>query len=207
MCPDEPNAAPPFSGPEGALNGVDLFRLLRNTHIFASVVHQTLERDLVNEVSPRPLSTSQFHLIRLLSLYGCRSVRQAADFLGVSPPAASKSIDKLVKLGLVTREPSPGDRRATRLSVSDIGRRLVRRYEALKSDRLAGVLEHFQPEEIEQLTDLMERFCVSVLSRSQDNQRSCLFCGAYIVEECPIRQFRGGCPYLKVRGGDAVESV
>jgi DNA-binding MarR family transcriptional regulator len=203
MSPDEPNAAPPFSGPEEATNGVDLFRLLRNTHIFASVVHQTLERDLVVEVSPRPLSASQFHLVRLLSLYGCRSVRQAADFLGVSPPAASKSIDKLVKLGLVTREPSAGDRRATRLSVSDSGRRLVRRYEALKNERLTGVLEHFQPEEIEKLTDLMERFCVSVLSRSQDSKRSCLFCGAYIADECPIRQFRGGCPYLKVRGGDA----
>ncbi|MFQ5511000.1 MAG: MarR family winged helix-turn-helix transcriptional regulator [Candidatus Krumholzibacteriia bacterium] len=207
MFPDEPDPAQPFAQTQQGIEGADLFRLLRDTHIFASVVRETLGKDLLHEVSPQPLSASQFHLIRLMSLHGCRSVRQAADFLGVSPPAASKSIDKLVGLGLVIRQSSAGDRRATRLSVSDSGRQLVRRYEALKNDRLTGVLESFRPEEIEKLSDLLERFCVSVLSRCQDEKRACLFCGAYVADNCPIEQFRGGCPYAEVLGGEVDHAV
>ncbi|NIM20581.1 MAG: MarR family transcriptional regulator [Candidatus Latescibacteria bacterium] len=177
----------------------DFFRLLRYSHIFASAVREILELKLLREVSPLPLTLSQFHLLKLMSVNGQHQMGQLADFLGVSPPAATKNIDKLERLKLVVRTPSKGDRRATLLSVSPKGRRLVRKYEELKTERLTPVLDEFQPQEVEKLSELLERFSVSLLRIEHPGEEFCLRCAAYIADDCPVGPFCGGCPYQKGR--------
>ena len=181
--------------------GSGALQLLRSSHIFASAVREILELKLVREVSPVPLTLSQFHLLKLMFLNGRHQVGEVADFLGVSPPAATKNIDKLEAHGLVVRAPSRGDRRATLLSVSPKGRRLVRRYEALKTARLAPVLARFRPEELEQLKHLLERFSLLLLEKelAREGDGVCLRCDAYIQSACPVGQLRGGCPYQSAR--------
>jgi DNA-binding MarR family transcriptional regulator len=132
----------------------DLFNLLRYAHIFSAVIQEILELKLLREASPDPLSLSQFHLLKLISLNGQHQVGQVADFLGVSAPAASNNIDKLERLGLVTREQCKGDRRAILLASSRRGRQLVKRYEEIKARRLMPVLESFSTQDLRQLTRL-----------------------------------------------------
>ncbi len=185
----------------GELPGNGSFRLLRSTHIFASAVREVLELKLIREASSVPLTLSQFHLVKLMFLNGRHQVGEVADFLGVSPPAATKNIDKLEAHGLVVRAPSSGDRRATLLSVSPKGRRLVRRYEELKTARLSPVLARFRPEELEQLSRLLERFSLLLLEKElrREGDGVCLRCDAYIQSGCPVGQLRGGCPYQSAR--------
>jgi DNA-binding MarR family transcriptional regulator len=175
------------------------YRFLRCSHIFAATVREVLEVKPLRKVSAQPLTVSQFHLLKLMSANGQHQVGDVADFLGVTPPAASKNIDKLQRLGLVNRRPFQGDRRATLLSVSPKGRRLVRSYEALKRRRLGPVLKGFQPEEIDQLTALLERFSVSLLHEEPPGPGACLRCAAYVERDCPVSQIRGGCPYQQDR--------
>lgn len=189
-------------GSKGASREEASSHLLRFSHIFGSVVRELLVEKPLAKVSPCPLTVSQFHLLKLMSCDGQHQLGRVADFLGVSPPAATKNIDKLERLGLVIRSPSKGDRRATLLSVSSKGRRLVRKYEELRTARLSSVLDRFRPEEIEQLGDLLERFAVTLLNLEQSVDKYCLRCSAYIEDGCPVGQIRGGCPYQKVRGPD-----
>ena len=184
--------------PAKAGGGDGFFRFLRCSYIFTSVVREVLEERLLREIGPYRLTPSQFHLVKLMSFDGHHQVGEVADFLGVSPPAASKNIDKLERLGLVVRTPSKGDRRATLLSVSRKGRRLVRKYEDLRAARLGPVLKGFGPEEVEQLTGLLERFAVSLLEAAPTADRFCLRCGCCIQEDCSVGQMRGGCPYQAV---------
>ena len=183
--------------------GADLFELLRYSHIFASVVREILELKLLREISSEPLTLSQFHLLKLISLNGHHQVGEVADFLGVTPPAATKNVDKLERLGLVVRRPSEGDRRATLLGSSARGRRLVERYERLKAERLTPVVEAFEPDELRLLSDLLERFSVVLLaaeSRAGEGDSGiCLRCSAYYEEKCSIPHVQDGCPYQKVR--------
>jgi DNA-binding MarR family transcriptional regulator len=172
----------------------------RDSHVFASTVREVLELKLLRRASPLPLTVSQFHLLKLLSYDGSHPLGQVAGFLGVTPPAATKCIDKLEALGFVARTPSAGDRRATLLTVSRKGRRLVRRYEGLKVARLRAVVERFRPEEVDQLTRLLERFAVSLLELEPDDDGSCLRCAAYLEAGCPVARVRGGCPYQALRG-------
>lgn len=182
-------------------------RFLRYSHIFASVVHEILEMKFLGEVSPYPLTLSQFHLLKVIGLNGDHQMGEVANVLGVSPPAATKNIDKLERLGLIVRSPSKGDRRATLLSPSPKGRRLVRKYEGLKAERLAPVLNEFAPKEVDRLSSLLERFSVSILNMEQPGHGFCLRCSAYIESACPVGRMRDGCPYQRVRGARAGEAA
>jgi len=197
--PDNPApSTQPQAGPRAVTEDL-LMRLQRFSHIFSSVVREILEAKLLREASPLPLTLSQFHLLKLMTINGQHQAGELAEFLGVSAPAATKNIDKLERFGLVVRTPSEGDRRATILSPSRKGRRLVTSYENLKITRLAPVLEDFSLDEIKQLSALLERFSVSLLSRERTRRGFCLRCAAYIETGCPVGHVRGGCPYDRVR--------
>ena len=175
------------------------FNLLRYSHIFASLVHEVLEVKFLQEVCPYPLTLSQFHLLKVITLNGRHQIGEMASVLGVSAPAITKNIDKLERHGLIVRSPSKKDRRATWLSPSAKGRRLVHKYEDLKAARLAPILEDFNPQEIEQLTELLKRFSLRLIQQEDTDGGLCLRCAAYCEESCPIGMRRGGCPYCKTR--------
>lgn len=184
---------------KGGPGAEENFTLLRRSHIFASVVRETLEAKLLRQVSPTPLTPSQLHLLKLMCANGPHQVGEVADFLGVSPPAATKNIDKLEVLELVRRRPSPGDRRATLLSVAPKGKKLVEDYEELVRQRLVRVLENFDRGEREQLAQLLERFAVALLEDEETRDVVCLRCAAYVEGDCAVSHVRRGCPYEKAR--------
>jgi DNA-binding MarR family transcriptional regulator len=188
----------------GPVNG-QLRRLLRYSHIFSSAVREILEAKLLAEVSTHSLTLPQFHLLKLISINGQHQVGEVAEFLGVSSPAASKNIDKLERLGLLTRTPSKGDRRATLLSANPKGRELVRRYEVMKAERLAPILERFKPAEIDQLSHLLERFSVLLFDHEKSGDGFCLRCAAYVEEHCPVGHVVGNCPYERIRSRNRPE--
>jgi len=185
-----------FGAPAGASDfwGED-HALLRQSHIFASVVRDVLVSRYLAEVTTEPLSSSQFQLVRLVSLGGRRRVGEMASLLGISGPATTRNVDKLERLGLVVRAPGGGDRRATFLYASRSGRDLVERYEALKRRRLAPVLAAFSLDERTRLAHLLGRFSSAVIQHESAGDGPCLRCAAYFDEACPVRRIRGGCAY------------
>jgi DNA-binding MarR family transcriptional regulator len=177
----------------------DFLHFVRQSHIFASIVREALEVELLRATTQLPLTVTQFHLLKLMALDGHHHLSDMAAFLGVSAPAATKNIDKLERLGLAARVPSTGDRRATWLTVSPEGRRLVQEYEDRKSARLGPVLQEFPRAHLAALTQLLERISVSLVSTEPTGARACLRCAAYIDESCPIGEVLGGCPYQEAR--------
>jgi MarR family transcriptional regulator, organic hydroperoxide resistance regulator len=189
----------------GKGDGGEIFRLLRRTHIFASAVREILQLGLLREITPLPLTLSQFHLLKLMTYNGEHHVCELAKILGVSAPAATKNVDKLERLELVVREPSRGDRRATVVSSSQKGSRLVGKYEKYKAERISPVLGSLQPEEVERLSELLERFAISLLKTGGADRGFCLRCDAYIEDDCPVGRACGGCPYRNARATRATE--
>ena len=196
-----PSSSRKVHPPNESGDPAELLRLIRFSHIFASAVREILELKIIQEASPLPLSISQFHILKVISLNGQHQLGELADFLGVSPPATTKSIDKLEGLGLVLRGASAEDRRVTLLSVSPAGRQLVDKYEAIKAARLAPVLAKFKNEELQQFASLLQRFAVSLHQQEESRREFCLRCDAYIETNCPVGRVRGGCPYQMSRGG------
>lgn len=188
---------PPFESGVQA----ELYRFIRQSHIFSSAIREILESKFIESASSFSLTASQLHILKVMALNGPHQLGELADFLGVSPPAITKNIDKLERLGLVLRSASTGDRRVTLISVSRAGRRVIDKYERSKAARLAPVLQKFEARELEVFTSLLERFSVSLLQQERSRREFCLRCNAYIESNCPVGRVRGGCPYQMSRQG------
>jgi DNA-binding MarR family transcriptional regulator len=186
----------PAVGQPGRPAGIPAYlgRFLRNSNLFSAAVREVLGTTCLSEVSPAPVTPSQFRLIKVLARDGRHRLGDVARFLGISPPAATKCIDKLERLGLVVRSPSSADRRATLLAVSEAGRQLVQDCERLKARRVRGALRRLPPEEIDRLSRLLEQLTVSLFHQRQPRRGFCLRCGVYIDAGCPVARIRGDCP-------------
>jgi MarR family transcriptional regulator for hemolysin len=85
------------------------------------------------------------------------SQSELADMLSVSGASMVHMIDRLVKDGLVIREPSLSDRRVNRIVITDAGRRL---YAVLKDEAAAvrrELLASVESEKLAHLTELLEQ--------------------------------------------------
>ncbi len=67
------------------------------------------------------------------------TLKEAAELVHLSLPAASRTVDDLVRRGMVTRHEDEEDRRMKRVSLTDRGRAVIRE---LNAARLSG-LEQF----------------------------------------------------------------
>ena len=179
-------------------NGL-LERLARYSHIYSAAIHEVLETQVLDELGAAALSVPQLHLLKLVSLNGMHQMGEVASFLGVSAPATTKNVDKLVESGLLERRPSPDDRRAWRLSATRKGRELVRRYEAAKDRQMTRAVAAIEQSDVEQFASFLERFSVAFYRSSPAKQGFCLRCAAHVEDHCPVGQVFGGCPYQRLR--------
>ena len=72
-----------------------------------------------------PLSVPQYRILDRVGL-GVTSLGQLAELARRQPPTISKSVDSLVRQGLLTRAEAAADRRATALSLTPRGAALLR---------------------------------------------------------------------------------
>ena len=178
----------------------DVFlNFLHNTHIFASMVREILEEKYFRQATDLNITFSQFNLIRLIAINGEHQIREIANFLGVSQAAASKNVDKLVRLGLVKRQVQQGDRRASSLSLTVRSKNIIQKYEALKEEKLKDVLDGFSPSELRTLTRGLQKISFLILEREQDFGDICMKCNAYYTESCRLQALADGCIYTRNR--------
>ena len=101
-----------------------------------------LNDDMTQAIEALDLTLSRTHLLWELGQRGPVTQRVLAEALKVTPRAVTGLVDALVADGLVTREPHPSDRRATLVTFTSRGERLVAR---LKWDYTALAHALFAP--------------------------------------------------------------
>ena len=183
--------------------GAGFYRFLRYGHILSSLLREFLESSFLDQISPFSLSRSQFCFLKLIAVNSELQVCELARCLGVSPAASSKNLDRLEELGLVVREPSTEDRRATLLSVSQEGRRLVDEFERLKASHLAPVIEELGEDRTEAFCDLLQEVCLGVLASTRVADAPCMRCAGYYRPNCVLEEFQGECALKPRRGAEA----
>jgi DNA-binding MarR family transcriptional regulator len=83
--------------------------------------------DLFRMVADLDSSFSQVKMLFLLEDGGEHSVKDIAQHLGLSLPAASRAVDGLIQRGYVSRRESAEDRRSRLVALTDDGRAVVDR--------------------------------------------------------------------------------
>lgn len=89
-------------------------------------------REFKSFMDEEGLSPTQVNTLMRLHHRGPSGVSDIGGFTGVTNPAASQMIDRLVQMGLIQRVESPSDRRFKQITLTEKGENLVRRGIAIR---------------------------------------------------------------------------
>jgi DNA-binding MarR family transcriptional regulator len=147
------------------------------------------------ELSHNNLTRTQFTMTKILAVSAPRTISSMAEILRISRAAASKNIDKLVRLRLVSRRVIKSDRRTTEVFLTERGKELVQHYEDVRMQKQQAALTIFDPEEREQFSELLRRYVSNCLSQEKSIDMICLQCNGSISNACLLRDNHEGCRF------------
>ena len=126
-------------------------------HTLLNRTAHTLRNYLRPHLTALGLSTGQPKLLRVLDMEGPCTQRHLAECCEVDPAAVCRMLDALERAGLVKRQPSPSDRRAGLVSLTEEGRAVFLRWEERCMELEDQMLSGFSPAEREQLAGFLAR--------------------------------------------------
>lgn len=94
---------------------------------------------------PGRLTMPQLRCLQAITKDGTALTTQLARQMNVAVPTMTSMIDGLSERGLVGRHPDPADRRQVRIVMTDEGRAVLARYQAIMHERLRTLLSHLTP--------------------------------------------------------------
>jgi len=181
---------------------------LSSARVLAWSVREVIERTVLREVAGNNLTFSQLKLLYLVAYTDTLNISDAAKFLGVSPAAASKAVDKLVRRRLLRRAEGHTDRRASELSLTGEGRRLLGAYEAARDQKLTEIFGACVPEQLCGMVATLDRLSANIVDHTANPQELCFQCGIYFREKCLLREsVRRTCFYQKHKVRKVAESA
>ncbi len=169
---------------------------LGSARIFAKAVDDVLEERLLAQVAGRQLTSSQMKVLELVAFTDIQTVSELAAFLGISTPAASKTVEKLVQRKFLSRCGGENDRRSVRVSLTEEGRRLLAAFDFARTERLKDLFSKYPPEDLKRVATLLDQISAAVVRQHEHAEDLCLQCGIHFREKCLVRQLlRTNCSY------------
>lgn len=98
------------------------------------------------------LSMPQFNILMQLHLRGECNISLISDYFGISVPAVSQLVEKLVKADYLEREEDPNDHRARLLALSLRGKKLIEKAHKCHDRWFEAIGNNFTDEQKEKLT-------------------------------------------------------
>ncbi len=173
-----------------------LQQFVGSANLFSSALTDVLQAGLLRQVAGGRLSFSQLKLLQLLALAKTQTISELAAFLGVSNPAASKMVDKLVQRGWLARAVGTTDRRVAHVSLTLQARRVLHDYGEKRRERFAHVFHGCSVGELQRLAKLMDELTAAIVDHSAKPNEICLHCGIYFRGKCLVRDMGGrNCLY------------
>ncbi len=161
--------------------------LMTLLQVFAKLVDQVNDFNFIKRSSPYSLSKRQFEILKILYHSGPYTVSDLAMFLMISKPASSKSVNALVKAGLVKRAVPPLDRRKVLVTLLAPGKEMVRRYYAAISAQGKRILSQFTANEVTALETTLTKYLRALLEEYRhQTDLICMNCNSRFLEECPL---------------------
>lgn len=108
------------------------------------------------------LSHAQVSMLYLVAYHKQASVKQVAEYLGITKSAVSQLMDPLAQKGYVSRQPDAADRRIIRLSLTSQGRSLLTKLAKHKFAGLRSALETLNPGELDALHKIYTKMATAI---------------------------------------------
>jgi DNA-binding MarR family transcriptional regulator len=171
-----------------------IYDFLSSARVFARAVRDVIEADVLREVAGDKLTMPHLKLLYLVAQTDSVTIGDAANFLGVSSPAASKTVEKLVRRRLLRRADIQSDRRSSELSLTELGRRMLETYEAARNQKAAEIFSQYMPEVLRETAEVLDHLASGIASQRAGAKAgdTCLQCEIYFRKGCRFGRF-GNC--------------
>lgn len=179
----------------------DLFYdILCSARVFARAVRDVIEADVLREVANDKLTMPHLKLLYLVAQTDSVTIGDAATFLGVSSPAASKTVEKLVRRRLIRRNDIRDDRRSSELSLTESGRRILEAYETARDRKAADIFSQYSPEVLRETAEILDHLASGIASQESAIKEDdiCLQCEIYFRQDCRFGKFGNRKCYYKL---------
>lgn len=163
-------------------------RLLGAVRMLSNAVTEIFERQLQREFAGHRLSASQWKLLIILATTAVSNVSEVAAYQGVSTAAASKAVQRLSRMRLVTRTVDPRDRRHVRLALSEEGAKLTDAYLRNLDRSLAELSSPAGQESLAAASQMLDQLTIAVLRAAADPSAICIQCEFNGRTGCLIRE-------------------
>lgn len=158
--------------------------LARSLELLVNVVHNRGPNSRL--LARSNLSHAQFLQMRYLLWNPGASVGELADHVGISRPAATQGVDRLVRRGLVQRIGDTEDRRRVHLQLTARGEAIMRRTIEDMERELDDVVAKMEPDERNALARGVDAFLANALTDVHLIEDVCLGCVHQGDPECPV---------------------
>ncbi len=162
----------------------------RDIGLFMAIVREILSQGLVEEVSRERITVGQVRCLCFILAHEKITVGDISRGLGISYPAATKTVSRLAEKRLVTRKHDPADRRNIFVEITPAGRELAARVKPEKLRRLGLLLEKMGPDSLSQLRKGIEAFLAAAVTDEELFRQICLHCGREHVENCILSSLK-----------------
>jgi len=113
-----------------------------------SGLHRTVRRRVRSRLALEPLAGAQGELLRLVVERPGISVSAAARELRLAGNSVSTQVQQLVRLGYLSRETSPTDRRGAVLRATDAGQERLSRWADERAELFERQLNRLSPQDV-----------------------------------------------------------
>ncbi|HWI55397.1 MAG TPA: MarR family transcriptional regulator [Desulfobacteria bacterium] len=162
----------------------------RDIGLFVAIIRELLSQGLVEEVCDDQITVGQIRCLCFIWAHEKATMGDVARGMGISFPAATKLISRLVEKGLVARNHDPRDRRSIYIEITPLGRELTTRVKPEKIRRLGSLLDKIAPEDVESLRRGIEAFLTVAVTDDELFQQICLHCGKEHAEDCVLANIK-----------------
>lgn len=156
--------------------------------IFVNVIDTVLTQRAIQGAPCDDLSLSQWAGMLFIQRHENCAIRELAEGLKVSHPAAVKLVERLVRKDLINRRESATDRRVVELRLSPSGIRCVDHVRDERAQALERIVSRMRPEDSEALLIGIQGFVHAALIDEDTVDAVCLHCGIEHVKECLVSQ-------------------
>jgi DNA-binding MarR family transcriptional regulator len=101
------------------------------------------------------VTLTQYRSLVVLASRGPQGVAALADAVAVTPPTASRLVDRLIKKGLVRRRTDRNDRRQVSIALTETGRALIDAVSKRRRKEIAELLSTISPQTQRSVVDAL----------------------------------------------------
>lgn len=175
---------------------LEIDEFIGHLQLMAFLTRHYIERRFIEEVAQKPLSYVHMNLLKILDARPGETVGDIARYMKVSYPAATKTIDKLVRLGLLKRREDPMDRRIAHLHLTPAGRKLIEKYDRIKKKEIEKVIDSFGYDNALHFNRQMHELSEAIVRFAPISKSVCMQCGSYDPDDCLMNSGSKSCGYL-----------